>query len=148
MRIPKQVLVIPYRIKDNIVEYCIFKRSDLDIWQWIAGGAEDFDKDILETAKRELGEETGINDVEIEQLELVTQIPVVNIVKDFMWGKDTFYANEYSFCVDIGDRQISLSDEHKEFEWLNYEEARKLLRYDSNKNALWELNEKIKRKLM
>lgn len=28
-------------------------------------------------------------------------------------------------------------------EWLNYEEAIKKLKWDSNKNALWELNYKL-----
>lgn len=146
MRMPKQALIIPYRIIDNKVQYCIFKRSDSDVWQWVAGGAEDFDENILETARRELFEETGIKDVKIEKLELVTKIPVVNIVKDFMWGKDVFYADEYAFGVDIGEKQITISAEHKEYKWVDYEEARNLLRYDSNKNALWELNEIIKRK--
>ena len=63
MRIPKQVLIIPYRIIDNQIEYCIFKRKDMKVWQWIAGGAEDFDTNILESAKREFWEETGIKDV-------------------------------------------------------------------------------------
>lgn len=31
-----QVLVIPYFIENNIVKYCIFNRSDMDIWQFIA----------------------------------------------------------------------------------------------------------------
>ena len=46
MRLPKQVLVIPYRLVNDKVKYCIFKRSDMDAWQWIAGGMEDFDNDI------------------------------------------------------------------------------------------------------
>jgi dATP pyrophosphohydrolase len=148
MRLPKQVLIIPYKICNEEIKYCIFKRKDMKIWQWIAGGAESFDKDILETAKRELWEETQIKDgIEIEQLELITKIPVVNIVKEFKWGKDIFYADEYAFSVNIADKEIKLSSEHEEYEWMNYEDARKLLKYDSNKSALWELNEKLNRKI-
>ena len=54
MRLPKQVLIIPYRIIENKVEYCIFRRKDMYVWQWIAGGVEDFDKDILSAAEREV----------------------------------------------------------------------------------------------
>lgn len=147
MRIPKQVLIIPYRIIDNEIQYCIFKRSDLSVWQWIAGGAEDFDDNILESAKRELWEETHIKDVTIEQLEMTAKIPVVNIVKDFKWGKDIFYAEEFAFSVDINNQKIELSEEHNEYKWLSYEEVRPLLKYDSNKSALWELNEKLRRKI-
>ena len=147
MRLPKQVLVIPYRIIDNKIEYCIFRRKDFGIWQWIAGGAEDFDKDILESAKRELYEETKIENIEVKQLEIITKIPVVNIVKEFRWGEDVFYAEEYAFSVDIGNKEINLSKEHEEYKWLEYEEAKKLLKYDSNKSALWELDVKLRRKI-
>ena len=33
-----QVLVIPYCITDGQVRFCAFRRKDLDIWQFIAGG--------------------------------------------------------------------------------------------------------------
>lgn len=48
-----QVLVIPYCIEDGHARFCVFKRSDLDFWQFIAGGGEDEDASILESAKRE-----------------------------------------------------------------------------------------------
>lgn len=146
MRIPKQVLIIPYRNIDDKIEYCVFKRKDMNAWQWIAGGAEDFDKNILESAKRELWEETGIKDVQIQQLELTCKIPVVNIVKDFIWGEDVFYSEEYAFSVNITNKQIKLSNEHTEYKWVDYSEAKNLLKYDSNKSALWELDIKLKRK--
>lgn len=149
MRLPKQVLIIPYRIINEKVEYCIFKRKDRPMWQWISGGVEDFDKDNISAAKREIYEETGIPvKVNITKLEGYTKIPVVNIVKEFKWGEDIFYAEEYSFAVNINDEKIELSEEHSEYKWTSYEDAISLLRYDSNKNSLWELNEKIKRHLI
>lgn len=149
MRLPKQVLIIPYRIIENKVEYCIFRRKDMDVWQWIAGGVEDFDKDILSAAEREVYEEIGIsNNINITQLECITKIPVVNIVKEFKWGENIFYAEEYSFAMNINDNPIKLSDEHSEYKWFSYEEARRVLKYDSNKSTLWELNEKIKRNII
>ena len=147
MRLPKQVLIIPYRIRNGNIEYCIFKRKDLKIWQFVAGGAEDFDKDIIESAKRELFEETSITDIELEKLEITTKIPVVNVVKDFIWGKDVFYSEEFAFAANINDKEITLSLEHDEYKWVDYEEAKSILRYDSNKSALWEINEKLIRRL-
>ena len=120
----------------------------MKVWQCIAGGAEDFDTNILESAKREFWEETGIKDVLIQQLELTCKIPVVNIIKDFIWGEEVFYSEEYSFSVDITNIEIQLSSEHTEYEWVNYDEAKGLLKYDSNKSALWELDTKLKRKLL
>lgn len=129
--------------------FCIFKRRDRQIWQWIAGGVEDFDKDLLSAAKRECLEEANIpSSTDFTQLELVTKIPVVNIVKTFKWGKDIFYSDEYVFAVNITGKDIILSDEHDEYKFINYDEAKLILKYDSNKSALWELNEKIKRNLI
>lgn len=146
MRLPKQVLIIPYRIKDKNVQFCIFKRKDLEFWQWISGGVEDFDENLYAAAKREIFEETGVDsNLELTQLECITKIPVVNIVKEFRWGNDIFYADEYSFSVKFDNIDIVLSDEHSLYSWMSFEEAKKLLKYDSNKSALWELNEKIKR---
>ena len=148
MRMPKQVLIITYRVRNSEIEYLVFKRKDLKCWQWISGGMEDFDKDLLDTAKRELYEEIGIKDnVTIENLEITTKIPVVNVVGDFIWGKDVFYSEEYGFSVDISNQKIHLSNEHEECRWVDYSTANELLKYDSNKSALWELNEKLKRKL-
>lgn len=149
MRLPKQVLVVPYRVINKKVEYCIFKRKDMPIWQWISGGVEDFDEDIISAVKREVYEETNISDkLRIMELEGFTKIPVVNIVKEFMWGDKVFYSDEYAFAVNIENKEIKISEEHNKFKWVSYSEAKDLLRYDSNKSALWELDEKIKRGLI
>ena len=39
---------------------------------------------------------------------------------------------------------ISISREHGCFEWVDYSTAKERLRYDSNKVALWELDNKIR----
>lgn len=56
-----QVLVIPYCIQDGNVQFCLFRRSDMGIWQFIAGGGEEDDISIIESAKREAFEEAGIS---------------------------------------------------------------------------------------
>lgn len=152
MRLPKQVLVIPFKKDiDGTLKYCIFKRNDLNVHQFIAGGMEDFDETIESAVKREFFEETGIDAEENNffKLEEECMIPVVNIVKDFLWGENVFYAKEYAFGVCLDDKyKINLSSEHKDFAWLTYDEARKLLKYDSNKSALWELDTKIKKNII
>ena len=44
----------------------------------------------------------------------------------------------------IDNTILNLSHEHTEYDWVDYETAIKRLRYDSNKTALWELDNKIK----
>ena len=42
MRAPFQILAIPFRkTSSREMEFCVFHRSDLDQWQFIAGGGED-----------------------------------------------------------------------------------------------------------
>lgn len=143
MRKPKQVLVFLYRKNiNNEYEYCIFYRKKNNFWQAISGGVED-DETLFETVKREVYEETGIKVNNIIKLSSISSIPVINITGEFTWGKDTYVVTEYSFGVPIEDSEIKLSNEHKKFEWLTYEEAQQRLTFDSNKTALWELNQKL-----
>ena len=145
MRLPKQVLVIPFKIEDNEIKYCVFRRKDLGLWQFVAGGQEDYDESTVDAARREFLEETGINAKNIYELEGYTKIPVVNVVKEFLWGNDVYFSEEFAFAVKIDKEEIKLSYEHQEYKWHSYEDVKKLLKYDSNKSALWELDTKIKR---
>ena len=54
--------------------------------------------------------------------------------------------SEYAIEIKDEDGNIQLSNEHKEYKWVEYEEALKKLKYDSNKTALWELNEKLNKR--
>lgn len=50
---------------------------------------------------------------------------------------------EYSFGVQVAPNIIKLSSEHKQFCWLGYDEAMQLLKWESNKEALRELHERL-----
>lgn len=147
MRAPFQVLVIPYKIINNQILYGIFLRSDMKVWQTISGGGED-DESPIEAAKREANEEAGIDyNANYIKLDCTCTIPVEFITGKFTWGKDVYVLNEYTFGVDVTDKNIVLSDEHDDVKWLTYDEAKKVLEWDSNKSALWELNKRLLRKL-
>ena len=147
MRAPFQVLVIPYKIINNEILYGIFLRSDMKVWQTISGGGED-DESPIEAAKREANEEAGIDyNANYIKLDCTCTIPVEFITGKFTWGKDVYVLNEYTFGVDVTDKNIVLSDEHDDVKWLTYDEAKKVLEWDSNKSALWELNKRLLRKL-
>jgi dihydroneopterin triphosphate diphosphatase len=139
-----QVLIIPYRMaSDDKPEYAVTKRADIDAWQFLSGGGEDHETPI-QAATREAIEEGGIpRDLEFLQLDSVASIPVHNFSAHKEWGKDVYVIQEYSFCVDVGPRDLSLSNEHTETRWLAYKEADRLLTWDSNKTALWEVNQRI-----
>ena len=147
MRQPHQILAFPYiKQKDGTYLYGIFCRTGKkERWQGIAGGVEE-NESWLEAAKREANEEAGISyETEIIELQSISTIPVTNIAKDFIWGEDTYLVYEHCFGINAQNEDIKLSHEHTKIEWLTYEEAIKKLTWDSNKNALWELNERLKR---
>lgn len=147
MRAPYQVLIFPYIIINNSIQYAIFNRSDFKYWQGLAGGGEDGETHI-ESAKREAFEEAGIiNDCPYIELDSISSLPVESVVGKFLWGEDIYVIKEYSFGVKVPTKDISLSKEHLNYKWLCFEEAVMLLKWDSNKTALWELNKRLLKKL-
>ena len=99
----------------------------------------------LEDAGREAWEEAGIpTDARFMALDSLATMPVVAAV-GFEWGADVLVIPEHSFGVEVGDEPLALFDEHDAVKWLGYEAARAALRWESNRNALWELNHRLTR---
>jgi dATP pyrophosphohydrolase len=145
-RAPFQVLVIPYRYNAaDEVEYAIFLRHSPrygSFWQAVAGGGED-DESPLDAARREAGEEAGINPTaELIELDSSATFPAPQAA-GMLWGPEVLVVPEHAFGVYAGDVDIRLSPEHSEFRWVDYATAQKLLRFDSNRNALWELDYRL-----
>ena len=143
-RAPFQVLVLPFRHSQvGYLEYAVFKRRDGKYWQFIAGGGENTEKPI-ESAKREALEEAGISpQSEYMVLASCNTVPVEGVTGEFTWGKDVYVIPEYTFGVKCDGATITLSREHTEYRWVSYENAVAILKWDSNKNALWELNARL-----
>jgi dihydroneopterin triphosphate diphosphatase len=154
-RAPFQVLILPFR-RTSDWEYAIFRRKDLDFWQGLAGGGKVGEKPE-ETAKREAKEEASLPlETEMVKLDTVSYLPIVAI-KDFRKtfdiatgcpsvGPDTLVIPEYCFGADATGLTLVLSHEHTEMRWCGLEEARNLVRFDSNKTALWELSIRLARR--
>jgi dATP pyrophosphohydrolase len=143
MRAPFQILVIPFRHAAAGPEFAVLRRSDADCWQFVAGGGDDGETPI-QAAQRENREEIGITGRFIP-LDSVASIPKNSFPVAESWGDQVFVIPEHCFAVDAGNSTIALSDEHTDYRWLSYEQASSLLKWDSNRTALWELNERLKR---
>jgi dATP pyrophosphohydrolase len=147
-RAPFQVLVIPYRLlPDDAIAYAVFRcRRGEVFWQAIAGGGEDGETP-LEAARREAWEEAGITpDHAFMPLDSMATIPIIHF-PDHQDREDLFVVPEHSFGVAVSDNRLRLSHEHSTYLWLPYEGAHDILRWDSNRNALWELDRRLKASL-
>jgi dATP pyrophosphohydrolase len=143
-RSPINVLVYPYRAGDGGFEYALFKRSDAGYWQGVSGGAEG-DESPLQAAQRETWEETGITPhAPFLPLDTVVPVPVTAYQDSYLWGEHVYVIPQYCFGVLAQDKQIVLSREHTDYRWFQYEEARRLLKYDGCKTALWELDRRLR----
>ena len=143
MREPYQILSIPYRVVDGKLLFCILRRADSSYWQFIAGGGENGETPT-QAAKRETIEEIGVYPINIKQLTCIAYVPaeVIDESRRQHWDKNTVVIPEYSFAFEC-DSELTLSNEHTEYKWLTYNETRKLLKWDSNKVAMYEINCKL-----
>lgn len=146
MREPYQILSVPYRIVDGTPLFCAFCRTDSDYWQFVAGGGENGETPLY-AAIRETVEEIGVEPSNMHQLECVAYVPAEVIAKNRRqhWDKNIFVIPEYTFAFECDSEPI-LSNEHTEYKWLTYDKARKLLKWDSNKVAMYEVQCRLENK--
>lgn len=140
------VLVIPYRLHSDRPEFAVLhRRPPSKMWQFIAGGGED-DETPNVAARRESREEGGV--IETTgwiQLDSVASIPRTAF-PTAPWPESIYVVPEYCFAVEMNNSELIISPEHDGWGWCRYEQALEILTWDSNKVALWELNERLRRK--
>ncbi len=106
-------------------------------WQPVCGGVEK-GEELIETALREITEETGIKHIKsILDLEYTftykeTKKGVLMDMQDFCFAAEV---------VKISD--VKISDEHEEYKWCSYIEAKEYLKWEHNLNALEKLMQKV-----
>ena len=136
MELPIKVQGVMYSKNNDKIEYLIIKRSEKDggFWQGVTGTLEEGEK-LKECLIREIKEELGIVNInKISEIEEIIQ-----------WAKKTgFMITEYVFSVEL-DRNINitLSEEHDDYKWCDFNDSYQLLGKDNNKNTLKMINEKL-----
>ena len=141
-RAPFQVLVLPFFVQAGTPQYAIFRRADAGYWQFVAGGGEN-DEQPVQAAVRECLEEAGTATAQFFPLQSTASLSVVDVTGDLRWGPGVLAIPEYSFGVEVAQTDLRISREHTEYRWTDYETARAMLRWESNRNALLELKQRI-----
>jgi dihydroneopterin triphosphate diphosphatase len=135
--------VLPWRRGARGFEVAVFHRTDYDVWQFVSGGGEDGETPEV-AARREGHEEARIPlAAPYLRLDTVASVPACWFRAWPRWPAHILVVPEYAFAVDTGDHEPRLSDEHHTLRWCSRDEAMDLLRFDSNRTALWELHERL-----
>jgi len=120
-----------FRQNGNELEFLLLKRSDKEkypnIWQMVTGSIDENEK-AYQTALREIMEETGLS---TEKLWIVPQV-------------NSFYSHEKDevcfvpvFAALVKEKSdVRISSEHSEFKWLEKENAKELLAWKGQRNAV------------
>tara|TARA_B100001057_G_scaffold26841_1_gene24590 strand:+ start:1920 stop:2390 length:471 start_codon:yes stop_codon:yes gene_type:complete len=138
-KIPVSSLIIVHT-KD--MEILLLHRSDKDgYWQSVTGSLEENESPI-EAAKRELYEETGIKDQEfpIHNWEFSQQYEIYEHWR-YRYPPSVSSNTEHVFSVEV-PKNINIKiapREHREFKWVNIEDAIKKVFSSSNADALKKL---------
>ena len=102
-------------------------------WDFIKGKME-HDETPHETARREAGEETGITDINfIDGFE-------ESVKYEFRFNGDLIQKKVIFFLAKTNTSKIYLSHEHKDFVWLEYEDAMEKITFQNAKKILAKAN--------
>lgn len=105
-------------------------------WDFVKGNIEEGEEEE-ETVKRELFEETGINNLEIHQ--------GFNEKAEYNYYKKNNKVHKIVsyYLAETNQKQVKLSFEHLDHKWSNYEDSMKLITFENSKEILKKGNEII-----
>jgi len=127
---------IPIYKDNNVEKFLLVKHSNGDYWAFPKGHKE-AQETPLEASKREFFEETGINSLEIPDLEKIFKNEY-----SFERNGEIIEKTVTYFIAYINDPNIQVDGEEiKEAGWFTYEEALETLTYTAGKELLKEVKE-------
>ncbi|MGX4593366.1 NUDIX domain-containing protein [Leuconostoc sp. JNUCC 76] len=144
MRQPINIHLFLYRTNQfGQYEFAIFQRTDdKKCWQGISGGVED-NETLEDAVYRECVEETGSAlDRPIFCLDSKSYIPANNFLNYELWGEEVLVCPMYFFAAEFS-KKIILTKAHENFDWLQFDDAYQRVFWHDQKNALWELNQRL-----
>lgn len=112
--------------KNKETQYLLLKYTNY--WGFVKGNVEK-DETELQTAKREIKEETGITDC-IFLKGFKEKISYFYKLKDKPIYKEVIF-----YLAQTKTKEVKLSFEHEDFKWLPYEEALKLIAFKNSKDS-------------
>lgn len=144
MRI-SQALCIIFRKKEHDYEFLLLRRipEKGGFWQPVSGGVEEEDESLLAAAYRELEEEACITKKDI--VRVIEHVHSFEITRHYLTGEPMSPITENVLGFEVRpDVQINIDNniypEHDATQWVSYEEALELLKWDNNKDGFKKLH--------
>ncbi len=122
--------VIFFRNNDEI-EYLLLKYPQ-GHWEFARGHVESGESDI-DTARREIFEETGFKD-----LNFISSFREISGWK--LRSKKDTYKKAIFFLAETKDKKIELSHEHRKYAWFNFKTALKKITFNQAKEIFKKAN--------
>jgi len=133
MREQKSAGIVLFRNASNKNEFLLLNYPQ-GHWDFIKGKVEQGET-LYETASRETKEETGISDIEfIDGFE-------ESVEYNFKFKNEDIHKIVVFFLAKTNEKKITLSHEHNDFVWLEYDDAIKKTTFRNAKNVLSKTNE-------
>jgi len=136
------VFVVIY-LKNKNVNYLVLKRKlHWTGWEFPKGGINK-GENLLQSVGREVLEETGQLPILINKLKEKGKYKYPKLLAD----RPGYLGQEYIlFSAEIKSKKIKLDkNEHSDYKWLNFKEAKKILTYPNQKKCLKIVNKFLNR---
>jgi len=119
---PESVLVVVYTVAGEVL--VLRRNQPADFWQSVTGSLNWDEIDPLQTARRELFEETGLNDVEVIRCHVRNRFPILPAWRH-RYAPTVRENTEHVFRVVLSERRAIVlnPEEHTEYAWLARQEA-------------------------
>ena len=133
MREQKSAGIVLFRNASNKNEFLLLNYPQ-GHWDFVKGKVERGETPY-ETASRETREETGISDIEfIDGFK-------ESVEYNFRFKNEDIHKTVVFFLAKTSEKKITLSHEHNDFVWLEYDDALKKTTFRNAKNVLSKTNE-------
>ena len=127
--------ILSFIIKDNKLLLLLGSENDPQFhdsfWYVVTGGVEKQDKNLYDTVKREIKEETNLDTIKIIDLNLTYKYKSLN--------KN---CNEHVFISYVSDNEIILNEENLDYKWCTLDEFIEKIKWYYDKK---ELNKLLKK---
>ena len=121
--------ILSFIIKDNKLLLLLGSENDPQFhdsfWYVVTGGVEKQDKNLYNTVKREIKEETNLDTIKIIDLNLTYKYKSLN--------KD---CNEHVFISYVSDNEIILNEENLDYKWCTLDEFIEKIKWYYDKKEL------------